>query len=59
MPAGAFAMVLGTFVMVITVATMLFTARLSHGDDPVEGRYQAARALPVAIGAFTVSSIVG
>ncbi len=59
MPAGAFALVLGIFVMVITVATMLFTARLSHGDDPVEGRYQAARALPVAIGVFTVSSIVG
>jgi hypothetical protein len=52
-------MVLGTFVMVITAATMLFTARLSHGDDPVEGRYQAARAMPVAVGVFTVASVVG
>jgi Flp pilus assembly protein TadB len=58
-PVGAFSLVLGTFVMVITAATMLFTARLSHGDDPVEGRYQAARALPVAIGVFSVASIVG
>jgi hypothetical protein len=59
MAAGTFAMVLGVFVMAITVATMLFTARLSHGDDPVEGRYQAARALPVAVGVFTISSILG
>lgn len=59
MPAGAFGLVLGVFVMAIAVATMLFTSRLSHGDDPVEGRYQAARALPVAVGVYTVASIVG
>ena len=59
MAAGTFAMVLGIFVMAITAATMHFTSRLSHGDDPVEGRYQAARALPVAIGVFTIASIVG
>jgi hypothetical protein len=58
-PAGTFALVLGIFVMAIAAATMHFTSRLSHGDDPVEGRYQAARALPVAIGVFTVASIVG
>ena len=58
-PAGTFALVLGIFVMSIAAATMHFTARLSHGDDPVEGRYQAARALPVAIGVFTVASIIG
>ena len=59
MPTGAFAMVLGTFVMVVAAATMLFTARLSHGDDRVEGRYQAARALPVAVTVFSVASVVG
>jgi len=59
MAAGTFAMVLGIFVMAITAATMHFTSRLSHGDDPVEGRYQTARALPVTIGVFTVASIVG
>jgi Flp pilus assembly protein TadB len=59
MAAGTFALVLGIFVMAITVATMQFTSRLSHGDDPVEGRYQSARALPVAIGIFTIASIVG
>jgi len=59
MPAGAFGLVLGVFVMAIAVVTMLFTSRLSHGDDPLEGRYQAARALPVAVGVYTVASIVG
>ncbi|MCJ2540677.1 MAG: hypothetical protein LN414_05355, partial [Candidatus Thermoplasmatota archaeon] len=59
MPAGIFAMVLGIFVMAIAAATMQFTSRLSHGDDPLESRYQTARALPVAIGVFTISSIVG
>jgi hypothetical protein len=59
MPVGAFALVLGAFVMAVTTATMVFTARLSHGDDPLEGRYQAARALPVAVGVFSVASVVG
>ncbi len=58
-PVGSFALVLGTFVMIINAATMLFTARLSHGDDPVEGRYQVARALPVAVGVFSLASVVG
>ncbi|MCK4970894.1 MAG: hypothetical protein KAS77_10210, partial [Thermoplasmata archaeon] len=59
MPAGIFAMVLGIFVMAIAAATMQFTSRLSYGDDPLEGRYQTARALPVAIGVYTISSIIG
>jgi Flp pilus assembly protein TadB len=58
-PAGTFALVLGIFVMAMVTATMLFTSRLSHGEDPVEGRYQAARALPVAIGVFSIASMVG
>jgi hypothetical protein len=58
-PAGTFALVLGIFVMAIAATTMLFTSRLSHGDDPVEGRYQAARALPAAIGVFSIASIIG
>jgi pilus assembly protein TadC len=58
-PAGTFALVLGIFVMAITAATMHFTSRLSHGDDPVEGRYQTARALPVAIAVFTIATVVG
>ncbi len=59
MPAGIFAMVLGIFVMAVAAATMQFTSRLSYGDDPLEGRYQTARALPVAIGVYTISSIIG
>jgi Flp pilus assembly protein TadB len=59
LPAGTFALVLGGFVLAITAATMHFTSRLAHGDDRLEGRYQTARALPVAVAVFTVSSIVG
>jgi Flp pilus assembly protein TadB len=59
MASGTFALVLGIFVMAIAAATMHFTSRLSHGDDRVEGRFQAARALPVAICVFSLASIVG
>ncbi len=59
MPAAGFALVLGAFVLAIAAATMHFTANLSHGDDAIEGRYQAARALPVAVAVFTVASVVG
>jgi hypothetical protein len=38
---------------------MVFTSRLSHGDDSLEGRYQAARALPLAAGVYTVASVLG
>ncbi|UCC93765.1 MAG: hypothetical protein JSW25_03615, partial [Thermoplasmata archaeon] len=59
MPVGTFTLVLGVFVMAMVVATMYFTTNLAHGDDPVEGRYHAARALPVAVCVFSLASIVG
>ncbi len=59
LPASTFALVLGGFVLAIAAATMHFTSRLAHGDDSIEGRYQAARALPIAVGAYTLASVVG
>ena len=59
MPAAVFSLVLGGFVLAIAAATMYFTSRLTYGDDPIEGRYQAARALPVAAAAYTVASLAG
>jgi Flp pilus assembly protein TadB len=59
LPAGAFALIMGGFVLAIAATTMHFTAHLSHGDDAIEGRYQAARALPVAAAVYTVASVVG
>lgn len=59
LPVGAFTLVLGGFVLAISAATMHFTSRLVGGDDPVEGRYQAARAIPVAVAVFSVASILG
>ncbi len=59
LPAWTFVLILGGFVLAITAATMHFTSRLAHGDDRLEGQYQTARALPVAVAVFTIASIVG
>jgi Flp pilus assembly protein TadB len=59
MPAAAFSLVLGGFVLAIAAATMYFTSRLAYGEDPIEGRYQVARALPVAAAVFTIASLAG
>ena len=59
LPVGTFTLVLGGFVLAIAAATMHFTSRLTGGDDPIEGRYQAARALPIAVGVFSVASVLG
>ena len=59
LPASMFALVLGGFVLAIAAATMHFTSRLAYGDDPIEGRYKAARALPMAAAVYTMASVIG
>jgi hypothetical protein len=59
MPAAMFALVLGVFVLALAAATTRFCAQLAHGDDPIEVRYRAARAMPVAAAVFSVASVVG
>ena len=59
MPAATFALVLGVFVLALAAATARFCAQLAHGDDPIEVRYRAARAMPVAAVVFSVACAVG
>jgi hypothetical protein len=47
------------FVLAMVAATMHFTSRLASGDDPIEGRYQTAKALPLAVAVFSIASMVG
>lgn len=58
-PSGVFILVLGVFVLAMVAATMHFTSRLASGDDPIEGRYQTAKALPLAVAVFSIASMVG
>jgi hypothetical protein len=58
-PAGTFTLILGIFVLAIAGATVHFTVRLGHGDDPVEARYQAARAIPMAVGMYSAAALFG
>ena len=58
-PSGIFILVLGVFVLAMVAATMHFTSRLAHGDDPIEGQYQIAKALPLAVAVFSIASVVG
>ncbi len=58
-PSGVFILVLGVFVLAMVAATMHFTSRLASGDDPIEGRYQTAKGLPLAVAVFSIASMVG
>jgi len=58
-PSGVFIIVLGVFVLAMVAATMHFTSHLANGDDPIEGRYQTAKALPLAVAVFSIASVVG
>ncbi len=56
---STFLFVLGFYVVLLTATLMSYAIEIETGDDPVSKRVALARALPIALGVFTLGSIVG
>ncbi|MBA7603708.1 hypothetical protein ES703_10824 [subsurface metagenome] len=58
-PSAAFLFVLGLYVVLLTSILMSYAVEIELGDDPLAKRVTLARALPIALGVFTLGAIVG
>ncbi len=56
---AAFLFVLGLYVVLLTAILMSYAVEIEFGDDPLAKRVTLARALPIALGVFTLGAVVG
>lgn len=54
-----FLFVLGFYVVLLTATLMSYAVEIEIGDDPLAKRVALAWALPIALGVFTLGSVVG
>jgi len=56
---AAFLFVLGLYVVLLAAILMSYAVEIELGDDPLAKRVALARALPIALGVFTLGAVVG